>query len=143
MAQRWAASLIGAWAVYQLGLGAYFAFLRPPLLPEDYRFLGAALGEGRSASLAASWLRLVFIVMAGQMAAVGVLVGLTATRMARRGADRMDVVAVTLGGALSVAVMSAVNFALLSDFRWWLVVPVVIWSAGLLALWRAVDAQHA
>ena len=37
---RIGAGLIGACAAYQLVLGAYFVVFRPPLLPEDLRFLG-------------------------------------------------------------------------------------------------------
>ena len=39
-----------------------------------------------------------------------------------------------VAGLLSVVLMSAVNFALGSDFRWLLVVPVVLWLAALVAV---------
>jgi hypothetical protein len=35
-------------------------------------------------------------------------------------------------GALSVGLMSAVNFALGSDFRWLLAVPAAVWLAAVL-----------
>ena len=35
-------------------------------------------------------------------------------------------------GTFSVAIMSATNFALHSDFRWLLLVPALIWLAGVL-----------
>jgi len=31
-----------------MGLGLYFIFIRPPLLPEDLRFMGTSLGEIQS-----------------------------------------------------------------------------------------------
>ena len=39
--------------------------------------------------------------------------------------------ALGLGGAPTVAVMSATNFSLNSDFRWVLLVPALLWLAGL------------
>lgn len=43
------------------GLGPYFVFMRPPLLPEDPRFMGASLAdiEATLPGLSA-WLRRVF-----------------------------------------------------------------------------------
>ena len=39
--------------------------------------------------------------------------------------------AIAGSGALTVALMSAVNFAIASDFRWLLVLPAVVWLASL------------
>jgi hypothetical protein len=39
--------------------------------------------------------------------------------------------AIALAGALTVALMSATNFALESDFKWLLPVPAATWLAGL------------
>jgi len=33
--------------------------------------------------------------------------------------------------AAGVALMSATNFLLVSDFRWWLLLPALLWLAGL------------
>lgn len=38
-----------------------------------------------------------------------------------------------LSGALTVGLMSATNFALHSDFRWVLLLPALVWLAGLAA----------
>jgi hypothetical protein len=40
--------------------------------------------------------------------------------------------AITLSDALAVALMSATNFALYSDFRWLLLVPALAWLTGLI-----------
>ena len=128
-----AAGLIGACAAYQLGLGAYFVAFRPPLLPEDLRFLGAT-AERLAVVLPRleSWLDLVFAVLGGQMAAVGVLLGGFAVRLAHnRSISGYELVFPSLAGLLSVASMSAVNFALESDFRWLLTMPVAAWAAGV------------
>jgi hypothetical protein len=128
-----AAGLIGAWAAYQIGLGAYFAAFRPPLLSEDLRFLGGnASGLLTAPPRLERWLDLVFLVLGGQMAALGLLLAVVALRLSRQEAvDRREVVLLGLAGVMSVAMMCAVNFALGSDFRWVLVFPVLVWAGGL------------
>ena len=39
--------------------------------------------------------------------------------------------ALAISGALTVLLMSATNFALHSDFRWLLLLPALVWLAGL------------
>jgi hypothetical protein len=128
-----AAALIGVCAAYQIMLGGYFAVIRPALLPEDLRFLRATAGE-----LAAllprleRWLDLVFVVLGGQMAALGILVAGFAYRLGRgTSLSGCDLVFLGLAGTASVGLMGAVNFALRSDFRWLLVIPIVAWSIGI------------
>ncbi len=63
-----------ACGIWLIGLGGYFMFLRPPLLPEDLRYLGSSATEVEMLSPhLASWLRNVFTVMGGFMAGCGVL----------------------------------------------------------------------
>ena len=59
--------------VLTLGTGAYFLFLRPPLLPEDLRFTGAdpKLVDPRMIA----WLRIVFRTWGGFVAGFGILLG--------------------------------------------------------------------
>jgi hypothetical protein len=129
-ASRWLFTACGVWLV---GLGLYFIFVRPPLLPEDPRYMGASLEQVQQALPGlARWLQRVFTVMGGFMAATGVLTLLTASQLAsmRRGAL---VAGSALAGAAGVGLMSAVNFALGSDFRWLLVVPPLLWLAAVVA----------
>jgi predicted membrane channel-forming protein YqfA (hemolysin III family) len=118
----------GMWLV---GLGIYFLLLRPALLPEDPRYIGATLAEIRTAVPGLErWLRRVFTVMGGFMTAAGVLtlyVAATAAPERRPGAG--GVLAIT--GLLTVVMMSAINFAIDSDFRWLLLAPALLWLAGL------------
>lgn len=107
---------------YQLALGGWFMTLRPPLLPEDLRYVGQASSSLRS------WLDLVFNVMGGQMAAFGcalILVSLCKlnewTRLGRA--------LLLASGALSALLMAYTNFVLGSDFRWALLIPVALWMA--------------
>ena len=131
--RRVAAGLIGACAAYQLVLGAYFGAFRPPLLPEDLRFLGAT-AERLAVVLPRleGWLDLGFAVLGGQMAALGVLLaGLAVRLVRRRGITGYELAFLSLAGLLSVASMSVVNFALGSDFRWLLTIPAAAWTAGV------------
>ena len=123
--------LLAACGVWLVGLGLYFIVLRPPLLPEDPRFMGTTLEQIRiSVPGLEAWLRKVFTVMGGFMAGAGVLTMFVATvAMPRRlkGAPW----AMGISGALTVVLMSATNFALHSDFRWLLLLPALVWLAGL------------
>jgi hypothetical protein len=129
--------LVLACGVWQVGLGLYFIFLRPALLPEDVRYMGlvppllAAVEPGL-----ARWLPKVFTVMGGFMAGNGVLMAYLAWRVMPARLPGAVVVA-ALSGALTLVVMSAVNFALHSDFRYVLLVPVVLWAAGVALALRA------
>jgi hypothetical protein len=129
---------MAAWALYQLALGLYFIFLRPGLLPEDVRFAGASLDRLNAAAPRIElWLQWVFTVLGGQMAAVGLLVA-AGSWMIWQGnrPERPDLVAFVGAGIFSLTLMSGVNFAIGSDFRWLLVAPVAIWLAALIALLR-------
>ncbi len=124
----WMLTACGVWLV---GLGLYFIFLRPPLLPEDPRFMGTTLEQIRfSVPELEGWLRKVFTVMGGFMTGAGVLTVFVATvAMPLRLQGTAWVVGTA--GALTVALMSATNFALDSDFRWLLLLPTLVWLAAL------------
>ena len=136
---RWMLTACGVWLV---GLGLYFIFLRPPLLPEDPRFMGTTLEQLRIAVPGLeAWLNKVFTVMGGFMAGAGVLtvfVAIVAMPVRSRGTSW----ALAISGALTVVLMSATNFALQSDFRWLLLLPALLWFAGL-AMYVANGASRA
>lgn len=125
---RWMLTACGVWLV---ALGLYFIVLRPALLPEDPRFMGSTLEQIRIAVPGLeTWLKKVFTVMGGFMAAAGVLTVFVAT-VAMPLRAKGTSWALAISGALTVLLMSATNFALQSDFRWLLMLPVVVWLAGL------------
>lgn len=129
--------LIGACGVWLIGLGLYFIFVRPALLPEDPRYMGVdpQVLQATVPRLA-DWLNRVFTVMGGFMAGAGVLTGFLAWRVMPQRL-RGTAVALTLTGAMTVASMSTVNFALHSDFRWLLAVPPIAWAIGVVSyIWR-------
>jgi len=125
---KWLLTACGVWLV---GLGLYFIVLRPPLLPEDPRFMGTTLEQIRiSVPGLEGWLRKVFTVMGGFMAGAGVLTVFVAT-VAMPLRLMGTPWAIGISGALTVVLMSATNFALHSDFRWLLLLPALVWLAGL------------
>ena len=123
--------MIAACGVWLVGLGLYFIALRPSLLPDDVRFMGATLAQIQEAVPGLErWLQKVFMAMGGFIVSSGVLTVLVATTAmpARRNGTSW---AIGISGGFSVALMSVVNFVLYSDFRWLLLVPVLLWLAGL------------
>ena len=124
----WMLIACGVWLV---GLGFYFIFLRPSLLPEDPRFMGTTLEQIRATVPGLEgWLKNVFRVMGGFMTGAGVLtvfVAAVAMPLRLKGTSW----ALANSGALTVVLMSATNFALQSDFKWLLLAPVLVWLAGL------------
>ena len=69
-----------ACGVWLIVLGLYFIALRPPLLPEDPRFMGTTIEQIRIVLPGLEgWLKKVFTVMGGFMAGAGVLTVYLAT----------------------------------------------------------------
>lgn len=127
-AAEWLVATCGVWLV---GLGIYFILLRPTLLPEDLRYIGA----DTKALLAAApgldaWLGKVFTVMGGFMSGAGVLIAYFGWSVLPL-RPRRAALALVLTGLLTCALMSAVNFVLRSDFRWLLLVPPLVWAAAV------------
>jgi hypothetical protein len=132
-------------AIMLIGTGAYFIFLRPPLLPEDMRYIGltAAQLDGVRDPLA-RWLTQVFRVMGGYVAATGMLamtLALTSFREHRSGAA----LGVLIGGIASIGWMTVVNFMINSDFKWVLLCMALVWAASLVAFWveRSAGCERA
>jgi hypothetical protein len=112
-------------------LGLYFAFLRPALLPEDLRSLGASRSmiESTFPGLAV-WLRRVFLAMGGYIFASGILtVSVAATSFRSRA--RYAVLVVTAAGLSSIGLMVVVNFLIASDFKWLLLAFTLPWPVAL------------
>ncbi len=112
-------------------VGAYFIVIRPALLPEDLRYLGASQAQIETAApRLAAWLGHVFRVLGGYIAATGILtmaLAATAYRQHRRSAA----IAAASAGAVSIGLMSAVNFAIGSDFKWVLSAIAALWACSI------------
>ena len=137
---KWLFVACGIWLI---GLGGYFMLARPPLLPEDLRYLGSsAIQVEVLLPHLVSWLRNVFTVMGGFIAGCGVLTILVSARVVpqcRQGTGA----ALACTGLLTVATMSWTNFLLDSDFKWLLVAPAVVWLLGLVGYAAGSRAEHA
>ena len=118
-----------------MALGLYFVFLRPPVLPEDLRFVGTSMTQLQASMPGLlPWLRRVFWVLGGYMFATGLLTSYAAVTVFRaraRGAASV----VALAGLASVGWMAVVNFIIGSDFKWLLLSFVIPWALAL-ALYR-------
>ena len=115
--------------------GLYFLLLRPPLLPEDIRYMG--LPEDQLAAVRPRlelWLSQVFRVMGGYVLATGVLT-ITLAATAYRAHDRGAYFGAVAGGAASICLMAVVNFAIDSDFKWALLGMALLWAFSLAVFW--------
>ena len=118
----------GTWLI---GLGLYFIFLRPPLLPEDLLYMGTSPDAIQLTMPGLErWLHRVFTVTGGFMAGAGVLtiaVAMNASVVREKWATSV----LALAGLLTVGTMSLTNFQIDSDFKWLLLVPSLLWIGGL------------
>ena len=114
------------------GIGMYFIFLRPPLLPEDLQYMNTTLSVVQNNIFNLStWLQKVFWVMGSYIFTTGLLtmyVAQTSFRTRARGAY----IIVALAGITSMGSMTIVNFILQSDFRFVLLAFTLPWIVSLI-----------
>ena len=115
-----------------MGLGAYFAFLRPPILPEDLRYIGVPLLQIQGAVPGIlPWLTRVFAVLGGYIFATGVLTVYVAATSFRT-AKPVTTAVVAIAGLASIGWMAITNFQIDSDFKWVLLAFTLPWLIALL-----------
>lgn len=115
-----------ACGIWLIGLGIYFMFLRPALLPEDLRYIGISAAEAETTMRGLkSWTHRVFTVMGGFMLGTGVLTVLAAMNESAAPPKRTRI-ALGLTGLFTVGTMSLTNFQLDSDFRWLPLIPSLL-----------------
>ena len=132
---RWpvSAMLLALSAILLIGVGCYFLFLRPVLLPEDIRYMQLTPAELQSVGpRLTAWLTHVFRVMGGYVTATGVL-ALTLAVTAFRQRQPWAVAGAVVAGVASIGWMAAVNFMINSDFRWVLLAFALTWAASIAA----------
>jgi hypothetical protein len=123
-----------------IGLGLYFIFIRPPLLPEDPRFMGTSLIEIQSIIPGLLiWLRRVFWVVGGFMFAAGLLIAYIAVTLFPDPSRGVRFV-VALASLASIGWMAVVNFLIDSDFKWLLLGFNLPWVAALILSWT--ESRH-
>lgn len=131
----YSSALLALCGIIMAGIGLYFAFLRPALLPEDIRYIGTSLSDVETALPHLSdWLRRVFAVMGGYIFTSGLLtVYLALTAFRRRDAGIKWVI--TAAGLTSIGWMAIINFMIASDFRWILLGFSLLWAMTLVLYW--------
>ena len=140
--RRFSIWIFVACGIWLIGLGAYFMFARPPLLPEDLRYLGAsAIQVEVLLPQLALWLRNVFTVMGGFIAGCGVLTIFVSVRAVPQCLQGTGI-ALGCAGLFTVATMSWTNFELDSDFKWLLLAPAVAWLLGLVSYGAGRKAER-
>lgn len=114
------------------GIGLFFIAVRPPLLPEDVRYMELSPDElAAIAPRLGKWLEKVFTVLGGFALATGLLiVSLAMTSFRTR--HPVALAGAVAGGLASIGLMSAVNVSLDSDFKWLLLGFASVWALSLL-----------
>jgi hypothetical protein len=129
-------SVLALGGISLMGLGLYFIFIRPPLLPEDPRYIGTTLAEIQATMPGLLiWLRRVFWVMGGYMFTTGlftIYIAVTALQQLARAARFV----IALAGLSSIGWMAVVNFMIDSDFKWLLMAFNLPWIVALVVSWR-------
>lgn len=133
--QLLAARALALGGVILMAMGFYFAFLRPPLLPEDLRYMGATIGQIQTALPGLEpWLARVFGVLGGYLFAAGLLTVYVAATTFRTG--RLGPLAViAVSGFASIGWMAITNFVIDSDFKWILLAFALPWVMALVLSW--------
>ena len=99
-------------------MGLYFIFVRPPLLPEDVRYMALPATQFDIVKPALeTWLTNVFQVMGRYVLAPGVLT-ITLAATSFRAHHWAAAAGALIGGGTSIGWMAYVNFVINSDFRW-------------------------
>jgi hypothetical protein len=123
--------------------GLYFLLLRPPLLPEDVRYMNLSPVElGAVRPRLEAWLTHVFWVMGGYVLATGVLT-VTLAVSAFRAHQRGAAIGASIAGAVSIGWMAYVNFAIDSNFKWVLLGMALLWASSLIMFWVEVRGRGA
>jgi hypothetical protein len=116
-------------------VGLYFLLLRPPLLPEDVRYMALPTAQlDIIRPRLELWLTHVFRVMGGYVLATGVLT-VTLAATAFRAHQMGAAIGALIGGAASIGWMAAVNFMIDSDFKWVLLGMAMLWAFSLVLFW--------
>lgn len=113
----YSSTVLALCGVALIGIGSYFIFLRPVLLPEDARYIGASLPQLQAtAPNFSQWLGRVFWVMGGYILTTGILTVYVARASFRKRTRGVSVL-VALTGLTSIGWMTVVNlsFSLISS----------------------------
>lgn len=128
----YSASMLALGGLFLVAMGIYFVLLRPPLLPEDLRYMDYTLQTTKkNIPGLLNWLQKVFWVMGGYIFTTGLLItfiALTSFRKRLRGTFSI----VAFAGISSIGSMTVVNFMIGSDFKWVLLTFTLPWIIALI-----------
>jgi len=135
--------VLAAAGVTLIVMGLYFMLFRPPLLPEDIRYMGLSVVQIDSVwPRLGLWLGHVFQVLGGYVLATGVLV-ITLAGTSFRAHQWGAAVGALIGGAASIGWMTVVNFVIDSDSKWVLLGMTFLWASSLVLFWFETNSQRA
>jgi hypothetical protein len=136
--QSWppSAIMLAIAGILLVGTGLYFILVRPPLLPEDIRFMAMSAAQlDAIRPRLEMWLTHVFSVMGGYVLATGILaVALAATSFRQHSLPAA--LGALVGDGASVGWMAVVNFMIDSDFKWVLLTMALVWALSFALFWR-------
>jgi len=137
MGRPWTPSsiLLAAAGATLVIMGLYFILMRPPLLPEDVRYMALpAMQFDLLKPRLQPWLAHVFQVTGRYVLATGVLT-ITLAATSFRAHHRGAALGVPVGGTASIGWMVVVKFVINSDFKWLLLGMAVLWACSLVVFW--------
>ena len=128
----YSASMLALGGLFLVAMGIYFVLLRPPLLPEDLRYMDYTLQTTKkNIPGLLNWLQKVFWVMGGYIFTTGLLITFIAlTSFGKRLRGTFSIVA--FAGISSIGSMTVVNFMIGSDFKWVLLTFTLPWIIALI-----------
>ena len=134
----WLLAIVGAGMIL---IGAYFIFIRPPLLSEDLRYMGTSREQLQAmVPKLVLWLGWVFTVLGGYIVGTGVLlVHLALDALADR-KPHAPLVA-TLAGSFTIGLMSVVNLVIDSNSKFVLLALTAVWVAALVCYVRKTGVR--
>lgn len=114
------------------GIGLYFIFIRPGLLPEDLRYMGTTI-ENVKLNIPGllNWLQKVFLVMGGFIFTTGLLILFISVTSFKTRLPGTFTIAI-LSGISSIGLMTGVNFIIGSDFKLPLLTFTLLWVFALI-----------
>ena len=123
--------------------GLYFIVLRPPLLPEDMRYMGLSAGQLEFVRPnPAAWFSQVFRVLGGYVFATGILT-ITLAATSFRAHHWSAAIGALISGAASIGTMAIVNFTIDSDFKWVIFFMALLWLCSLCLFWFEIKILKA
>ena len=124
-----------------IGMGIYFVFLRPVLLPEDLNYMNTSEVEiNNHLPGLTHWLQKVFIVLGGYIAASGSLMLYFGIAKDYQKSILLFMF-IMISGLTSIVMMTAINFMIDSDFKWLLLLFSTPWIFSVVTYFRPASSK--